>query len=214
MQNKLLDFATLQRLRRFARYWDLIANSGNFIETTPLIWTNAGQASSLSPVSRGSAGDPPASLGDSPSGTAVAPACNKNLSASAVPLSVPSGGSPDGTGRSPVLPRSTSSAAGASPFWSFLHFSNWLYSQLGRSHQIALDHLAERLFRYLTEQLGLDLHRTARTLWGDYQRGGRTDKPDFLRRYLPDESPSASTRPLATAPKRQHRHLSDGDFRR
>ncbi len=39
LQNKLLDFATMQRLRRFARYWDLVANSGNFIETTPLIWT-------------------------------------------------------------------------------------------------------------------------------------------------------------------------------
>ena len=39
LRNKLLDFATMQRLRRFARYWDLTANSGNFIETTPLIWS-------------------------------------------------------------------------------------------------------------------------------------------------------------------------------
>ena len=31
----------MQRLRRFARYWDLIANSGNFVETTPLIWGDA-----------------------------------------------------------------------------------------------------------------------------------------------------------------------------
>ena len=38
LQNKLIDFATMQRLRRFARYWDLVGNSGNFIETTPLIW--------------------------------------------------------------------------------------------------------------------------------------------------------------------------------
>ncbi len=38
LQNKLLDFATMQRLRRFARYWDLIGNSGNFVETTPLLW--------------------------------------------------------------------------------------------------------------------------------------------------------------------------------
>ena len=28
----------MQRLRRFARYWDMVGNSGNFIETTPLIW--------------------------------------------------------------------------------------------------------------------------------------------------------------------------------
>jgi radical SAM superfamily enzyme YgiQ (UPF0313 family) len=40
LQNKLIDFATMQKLRRFARYWDLIGNSGNFVETTPLIWNN------------------------------------------------------------------------------------------------------------------------------------------------------------------------------
>jgi radical SAM superfamily enzyme YgiQ (UPF0313 family) len=38
LQNKLIDFFSMQRLRRFARYWDLIANSGNFVETTPLLW--------------------------------------------------------------------------------------------------------------------------------------------------------------------------------
>jgi len=38
LQNKLIDFATMQRLRRFARYWDLIGNSGNFVEATPLVW--------------------------------------------------------------------------------------------------------------------------------------------------------------------------------
>ena len=40
LQNKLIDFATMQRLRRFARYWDLVGNSGNFIAVTPLIWSN------------------------------------------------------------------------------------------------------------------------------------------------------------------------------
>jgi len=42
LQNKLIDFATMQRLRRFARYWDLVGNSGNFIESTPLIWSRCG----------------------------------------------------------------------------------------------------------------------------------------------------------------------------
>lgn len=40
LQTKLIDFFTMQRLRRFARYWDLISNSGNFVETTPLLWRN------------------------------------------------------------------------------------------------------------------------------------------------------------------------------
>lgn len=32
-----IDFATMQRLARFARYWDLIANSGRFRATLPLL---------------------------------------------------------------------------------------------------------------------------------------------------------------------------------
>jgi len=27
LQNKLIDFATMQRLRRFARYWDMVATA-------------------------------------------------------------------------------------------------------------------------------------------------------------------------------------------
>jgi hypothetical protein len=38
LQTRLIDFAAMQKLRRFARYWDLVGNSGNFVETTPLLW--------------------------------------------------------------------------------------------------------------------------------------------------------------------------------
>jgi len=38
LQTGCIDFTTMQRMRRFARFWDLIANSGQFVETTPLIW--------------------------------------------------------------------------------------------------------------------------------------------------------------------------------
>ena len=43
LENRLLDFPTVQRLRRFARYWDLVANSGRFTLSLPLIW--AGESS-------------------------------------------------------------------------------------------------------------------------------------------------------------------------
>ncbi|MDB5297339.1 MAG: rimO 2 [Phycisphaerales bacterium] len=33
-----VPFADVQRMRRFARFWDLVANSGNFARTTPLLW--------------------------------------------------------------------------------------------------------------------------------------------------------------------------------
>ncbi len=39
LQTRLIDFATMQSLRRFARYWDLVGNSGNFVATAPLIWS-------------------------------------------------------------------------------------------------------------------------------------------------------------------------------
>lgn len=42
LENWLVDFPTLQRMRRFARYWDLVANSGNFVRTTPLLWRGGG----------------------------------------------------------------------------------------------------------------------------------------------------------------------------
>jgi radical SAM superfamily enzyme YgiQ (UPF0313 family) len=35
-----IDFAGMQRMRRFARYWDLVGNSGNFRSTLELIWAN------------------------------------------------------------------------------------------------------------------------------------------------------------------------------
>ena len=38
LQTRDVDFATMQRMRRFARYWDLVVNSGNFAETAPLVW--------------------------------------------------------------------------------------------------------------------------------------------------------------------------------
>jgi radical SAM superfamily enzyme YgiQ (UPF0313 family) len=37
LSTKLIDFATICRLRRFARYWDLIANSGRFVHSLPVL---------------------------------------------------------------------------------------------------------------------------------------------------------------------------------
>ena len=41
LQTKLIDFQNMSQMRRFARFWDLVANSGNFVRTTPLIWHDA-----------------------------------------------------------------------------------------------------------------------------------------------------------------------------
>ncbi len=154
LQNKLLDFSTLQRLRRFARYWDLVGNSGNFVETTPFIWQAAGLGSPLA-----------------------------------------------GTDETPAL---------ASPFWSFLKWSDWLYAQVRRTDGIALSRLVELLFRYLTAELGQDASQVAAVLWRDYQRGGRSDKPAFLRPYIATEETGSKPSRPATGQKRQARHWQAG----
>lgn len=38
LANRLLDYETLKRIRRFARGWDLVVNSGNFLEAHSLLW--------------------------------------------------------------------------------------------------------------------------------------------------------------------------------
>lgn len=138
LQTKLLDFPTMQRLRRFARYWDLVANSGHFKEATPLLWRD-----------------------------------------------------------------------GRSPFHAFLALSDWLFTETGQTHALALTRLAELLFRHLTEIQLQPPAAVAETLWRDYQRGTpRSDRPDFLRPYIADArvpSKSATSRP---AKSRQARHLA------
>jgi radical SAM superfamily enzyme YgiQ (UPF0313 family) len=137
LQNKLIDFAAMQRLRRFARFWDLIGNSGNFVTSAPLIWSG-----------------------------------------------------------------------GASPFGGFMRLSEWLYERLGRNHGIPLAQLGESLFQFLTQVRELPTAMVAECLWNDYQRGGRSDKPAFLRPFVSDGAPSRRERVLSNAPKRQRRHLA------
>ncbi|HEX8524183.1 MAG TPA: DUF4080 domain-containing protein [Tepidisphaeraceae bacterium] len=45
LQTKHIDFPAMQQMRRFSRFWDLIANSGQFVQTTPLIWSGQGAGS-------------------------------------------------------------------------------------------------------------------------------------------------------------------------
>jgi len=42
LETRDLSFATLARLRRFSRFWDLFGNSGLFLETLPLLWADGG----------------------------------------------------------------------------------------------------------------------------------------------------------------------------
>jgi hypothetical protein len=163
LQNKLLDFATMQRLRRFARYWDMVGNSGNFLESAPLIWSSGVSAE------------------------------RRKFR---------------GIKECGFLPKAATSALEGSPFHSFLQFSDWLHARAKRTDGIALLRLMELLFEFLTAELRLDAKLVAETLWRDYKRGGRHDKPGFMKDFLSDEEsllPPSKTK--TTLPKRQARHL-------
>jgi hypothetical protein len=99
-----------------------------------------------------------------------------------------------------------------SPFWSFLHFSDWLFGRVGRNHSIALTHLAEMLFEYLTGERGVDAPAVATAVWRDFRAGGRRDGPDFLRPFLSEAELRGARRDLpdaaAAPPPRQARHLN------
>jgi radical SAM superfamily enzyme YgiQ (UPF0313 family)/REP element-mobilizing transposase RayT len=41
LQTSLIPFEQMQRVQRFARYWNLTVNNGQFIHTAPLIWQDA-----------------------------------------------------------------------------------------------------------------------------------------------------------------------------
>lgn len=40
LKNNLLSFEQIQKMKRFARFWDIFYNSGSFTKTVPLIWEN------------------------------------------------------------------------------------------------------------------------------------------------------------------------------
>ena len=138
VQNRLIDFATMQRLDRFARYWDLVGNSGRFVETAALFWTG-----------------------------------------------------------------------GASPFAEFLRFSDWLYTRENRRSGIALPHLLEQVFIFLTQERGLPPIAVAECLCRVARRSGQTELPAAVKQQLP----AAMTRFSKAAPaaansttRRQNRH--------
>ena len=138
LNTKDISFADLQRVKRFARYWDLIGNSGNFMQSVHLIWEKS-----------------------------------------------------------------------QDPFASFLKFSDWLYRTTGRRHGIALTKLLECVFDYLVEFASIKPERAAKSLWEDYQHGGRNDRPIVLRPYLEaleSEDTGISDQKTHTHQKRQKMH--------
>jgi radical SAM superfamily enzyme YgiQ (UPF0313 family) len=136
-QTKLIGGDEMARMKRFARFWDLVANNGNFVETTRLI------------------------------------------------------------------------LSGTLAFASFMSLCDRLYAKIGRTHAIPLSELAEQVFRYGVDERGFDQTTLAQTMWRDWRRGGRGDRPRFLRDHInDDEARMVRGRSLTNRRSRQARHLA------
>ena len=182
LQTKLLDFTTIQELRRFAKYWDTLANSGNFVETVPLLWGRPINDRSPNPLVRTS--------------------LVKNSGSHPETVT-------DDSRRTDQGVRSTVPIA-RSPFTEFRRLTAWLIAREGHSHGIALSRLVELLFEYLTAERCFAPEPVAAIMWRDYQRGGRSDKPACLRPFIDEAALVEKSRSVEAgrSPKRQARHVS------
>ena len=133
VSTRSIDAEKVAALHGFARFWDLVVNSGNFRESATLLWESR------------------------------------------------------------------------SPFAGFAEFAAWCYARFQRSWAIPLPALAEAVFEFLVTVRVLPRQAIAETIWRDYQRGGRYDRPAFLQPFvpLPPRPPAAAK---INAPPRQRRH--------
>jgi len=134
-QTRDVDFATMVRLRHFARTWNLTGNSGNFADSLPLFWANE-----------------------------------------------------------------------KSPFQQLMLFTEFVVQREQRLHGISLVRLSKTVFDFLVGECKVPHQEAAEAIWQDYTRGGRSDRPEFLRGY--DLPVPLSQQPTATQaiPSRQQRH--------
>jgi radical SAM superfamily enzyme YgiQ (UPF0313 family) len=185
LSTRTLDFATLARLRRFAKFWDLFGNSGNFVESLPLLW--AGDHRPSAPASH------PQSEALPPGGPTPGDRVLEEPSPRGVETKSPSG---------------ENSAAMGSAFKAILSWSDWLHGQGVKGHGIALPRQYELLWRWSVEVSKIPPEVFGPILARDYRRPGRTDLPSWL---TPFAGEAAAARRPVRLPRRQARHLGSSE---
>ena len=105
---------------------------------------------------------------------------------------------------------------GASPFWAFMAFSDWLWHTTGQTSGLTPEALVDALFDYLTQALAvprLDAtqddaawrNTVRQTLLADYLASGARARPACLREVLPAQ-PAPMPRHKRALAERQDRH--------
>jgi len=134
LKNNLISFEQMQKMKRFARFWDMVYNSGNFKHIAPLLWKDG------------------------------------------------------------------------SVYTGFYAFSEWLYGETESTWHIALDRLAELIYRYLTHTMQHKEEVIKELMIEDIMVCRGRKLPSFLRdNYTPHEEQKEKT---IQANKRQLKHSS------
>jgi hypothetical protein len=185
LSTRTMDFTTLARLRRFAKFWDLFGNSGNFVESLPLLWA----------------------YGRRPSTTAIHPQAEALTTGGPTPGD-PVLEEPAPRGAETESSSGEDSAAMGSAFAAILAWSDWLQAQGIKGHGIALPRQYELLWRWSVETSGIPAEIFGPALARDYRRPGRADLPTWL---IPFAGAEATLRRPARLPRRQARHLGPSE---
>ena len=103
---------------------------------------------------------------------------------------------------------------GASPFATFLAWSDWLWQRSGQTSGLSPEQLVDHLFDYLTgpgAQPGQDLQAVRDTVLGvllaDYLASGARARPRALRPVLPAQGPPAARSGAGLVPRQQQHAL-------
>jgi len=160
LSTRTMDFATLARLRRFAKFWDIFGNSGNFVESLPMLWSR-GRGTETSASDRQTASSTPGGLVPPQSVT-------EELETS--------------------LTVHESKHTAGSAFEAILAWSDWLHALGVKGHGIALPRQYELLWRWSVEVVGIPAEVFGPALARDYRRPGRADLPAWLTPFAGEET--------------------------
>ncbi|MDQ3060040.1 MAG: B12-binding domain-containing radical SAM protein [Pseudomonadota bacterium] len=186
LQTGAVDFTTLQRIQRFARYWEMLANSGRFARALGLL------------------------LGVGPELQAGV----QDGSQSRAQSELEAGSQASPQVESQAEPRSDSYAGlqsaelSGSPFWHFLAFSDWLWQTTAKTHEFALEKLVDVLFDHLVSVRGLAEDDVRAALLLDYRASGARGRPHCLADLLGAERLALPAGAGKSRSGRQSRHVS------
>ena len=131
LSNNIIKFETMQKMKRFARYWDMIANSGRFKFSKDYI-------------------------------------------------------------------------LGENPFENFSRLCDWIYSETGQTHKIALPRLFSLLRKAMPEVLHLDEQKTIEYLLMDYAATGNRGVPKFMTENEPLVKKQATVKRQSESRQKRH----------